>query len=164
MVVRAHLGAKARNMDSIYKKVRLLVIFILLLISLAAVKISESLAGGKKQVFIKDNSFFVELAETKQEKESGLMFRESLALDSGMLFIYNDEERRSFYMKNTYIPLDIIWVDKEKKAVFIKKDARPGDSNDYETVYPQEKAMYVLELNSGASDKAGLEVGDTLQF
>jgi len=151
-------------MDSIYRKVRLLIIFIILFIGIVAIRVGESLAGGKKQVYIKDNSFFVELAETKQEKERGLMFRERLASDSGMLFVYNDEERRSFYMKNTYIPLDIIWVDKEKKAVFIKKNARPGNSNDYETVHPQEKAMYVLELNAGASDKAGLEVGDTLQF
>ena len=68
------------------------------------------------------------------------------------------------YMKNTYIPLDMIWMDKHKKVVFIKKNAEAENAGIYETIQPQEEAMYVLELNAGSSDKIGLRIGDCFQF
>ena len=106
----------------------------------------------------------MQVAETKQEQEQGLMFVKSLPPNSGMLFIYKDEAVRYFYMKNTYIPLDIIWMDKRKKVVFIKKNAQPVNLDVYETIQPQEEAMYVLELNAGSLDRIGLRVNDTLRF
>lgn len=115
-------------------------------------------------IYFKNNSFLVEMAETKQQQEKGLMFVRSLPSNSGMLFIYKDEAPRSFYMKNTYIPLDIIWMNKEKKVVFIKKNAEPENLDAYETISPREEAMYVLELSSGSSERIGLRIGDKLQF
>ncbi len=117
-----------------------------------------------KLIYFKNNSFLVQVAETKQEQEQGLMFVKSLPPNSGMLFIYKDEAVRYFYMKNTYIPLDIIWMDKRKKVVFIKKNAQPVNLDVYETIQPQEEAMYVLELNAGSLDRIGLRVNDTLRF
>jgi len=151
-------------MASLNRKTSLLIFFILLFICANCIQIAESPAGEKKTVYFKGNHFFVELAQTKQEQENGLMFTKRLEPDSGMLFVYQDEARRSFYMKNTYIPLDIIWINKEKKVVFIKKNAGPESSGVFEEIYPQEKAMYVLELSAGSSDKNGLKVGDELQF
>lgn len=106
----------------------------------------------------------MQVAETKQQQEKGLMFVRSLPPNSGMLFIYKDEAVRYFYMKNTYIPLDIIWMDKGKKVVFIKKNAQPENLDVYETIQPQEEAMYVLELNAGSLDRIGLRINDTLRF
>ena len=106
----------------------------------------------------------MEVAETKLQQERGLMFVKSLPFNSGMLFVYQDEAPRAFYMKNTYIPLDIIWMDKGRKVVFIKKNAQPSNLNAYETILPPDEAMYVLELNSGSADKIGLSIGDTLRF
>lgn len=124
----------------------------------------DALAGEKKTIYLKGRRFLVDVARTKQEQINGLMFISGFPPDAGMLFVYEDQERRSFYMKNTYIPLDIIWLNKEKKVVFIKKNAEAEKSGVYEEIYPEEKAMYVLEVNAGVSDEIGLEAGDDLRF
>lgn len=140
------------------------IIFVFIFIGVSRAQLSDS--GGEKKALIrfKDNSFLVEVAETRQQQAKGLMFVRSLPSDSGMLFVYKDEALRSFYMKNTYIPLDIIWLDKEKKVVFIKENAEPESPEACESIYPQAEAMYVLELNAGSSDRIGLKIGDKLQF
>lgn len=84
-----------------------------------------------------------------------------MASNHGMLFIFPDMDYRSFYMKNTKIPLDIIYVSKDKTIVSIQKNAKPMD----ETSLPSEgPAKYVLEVNAGLSDKWGLEQGDKIDF
>ncbi|MDD5116023.1 MAG: DUF192 domain-containing protein [Candidatus Omnitrophica bacterium] len=153
-----------KHMDSYGRKMYPLFVLVLLSAVFSLFLPAGCCAGGKKAVDFRGNTFFVEIAETKQDQERGLMFIKNLPADSGMLFVYEDEARRSFYMKNTYVPLDIIWMDREKRVVFIKKDARPGDAQVYETIHPQEEAMYVLELNSGSAEKIGLRPGDILQF
>jgi hypothetical protein len=140
------------------------IISLLVFIGIIRLQLFASEAGEKKLIYFKSNSFLVEIAETKQQQEKGLMFVRSLPYNSGMLFIYKDEAPRSFYMKNTYIPLDIIWMDKEKKVVFIKKNAEPENLDAYETISPREEAMYVLELSSGSSERIGLRIGDKLRF
>lgn len=103
----------------------------------------------------------VEYANTPEERNLGLMYRKSMAENQGMLFLFPEEEFRSFYMKNTEIPLDIIYLDKDKKIVSIAKNAKPFD----ETSLPSEApAMYVLEINGGLSDKWQLEKGDEIRF
>lgn len=134
---------------------------IILALALALIGCS---GAERKIVRFKGSSFNVEVASSRQEQEQGLMFRRYLPPDSGMLFIFDDEAPQAFYMKNTYIPLDIIWMDRDKRVVFIKKGAKAADGNSYERISPQEKAMYVLELNSGTADKIGLKKGDVLRF
>jgi len=123
-------------------------------------------AGIDKKVSVcfKDTCFRAEVAKTSDEKIKGLMFRKSLAADSGMLFVYEVEELRPFCMKNTYIPLDMLWINKEKKVVYIKENARPAKESNYETICPDKKAMYVLELNAGAVKRLGIKKGDILKF
>lgn len=151
-------------MRNFSKTIYLSIIFVLIFIGLSRAQISDSGIKEKKSIYFRDNSFFVEVAETKLQQERGLMFVKSLPFNSGMLFVYQDEAPRAFYMKNTYIPLDIIWMDKGRKVVFIKKNAQPSNLNAYETILPPDEAMYVLELNSGSADKIGLSIGDTLRF
>ena len=103
----------------------------------------------------------VELAETNYEHQTGLMYRESIGTNQGMLFLYNSERIRSFYMKNTYIPLDIIYYDADSSLVSIQKNATPGD----ETSLPSEgPAQFVLEINGGLSDEWGIEEDDKMSF
>ncbi|GIJ94166.1 DUF192 domain-containing protein [Capnocytophaga stomatis] len=103
----------------------------------------------------------VEFADTPEETSLGLMYRKGMDENQGMLFIFPEEEMRSFYMKNTEFPLDIIYLDAQKQVVSIAKRAKPYD----ETSLPSEKpAMYVLEINGGLSDKWGIEAGDTITF
>ncbi|MFH1868620.1 MAG: DUF192 domain-containing protein [Candidatus Omnitrophota bacterium] len=118
----------------------------------------------RKSVYFKNNSFVVEVARTGEQQEKGLMFRRSLPSNAGMLFIFKDEGLKPFHMKNTYIPLDIIWMDKNKRVVAIKRDAEPVKDGYAERICPKKGAMYVLELNAGMAEKTGLKEGDILRF
>ena len=131
------------------------------MIILCTASISSS---QQKQVCFKENCFTVELADSPYEHSRGLMFRKQLDLDKGMLFIFKDEKRHSFWMKNTLIPLDIIWINKDRKVVFISRNAQPCKKDACPLITPDKKAQYVLELNGGISDKIGLKVGDKIIF
>ena len=103
----------------------------------------------------------VEFAKNDMERSLGLMYRSQMDELQGMWFIFPEEAPRSFYMKNTEIPLDIIYLNKDKKVVSIAKNARPYD----ETSLPSEApAMYVLEINGGLADKWGIEKGDRMEL
>jgi uncharacterized membrane protein (UPF0127 family) len=119
--------------------------------------------GGNK-VCAKGRCFFVELARTDEERRQGLMFRENLGNNQGMLFIFDEERHYPFWMKNTLIPLDIIWIDKNQKVVFMRENARPCTTTECETIYPPHKALYVLEVNAGVVNEINLGLGDVLQF
>lgn len=103
----------------------------------------------------------VELAETDEERAKGLMDRRSMSDDQGMLFIFSDEEEQSFWMKNTYISLDILYVDKNKEIVSIRKYAAPLSE---ESLPSFKKAMYVVEVNAGFCDKYHVAFGDKIAF
>ncbi len=102
-------------------------------------------------------TFHVDLAVTPRQRSRGLMFRKTMADDEGMLFLYTREAPRSFWMKNTYLPLDIIFLDRHGAIVSIAADARPLD----ETTIPSgAPAAGVLEVLAGTSRRLGLEPGD----
>lgn len=111
-----------------------------------------------------EHCFDVEVAFNARERARGMMFREDLDSDRGMLFIFEREGIYPFWMKNTLIPLDIIWLDTEKKVVFISKNTQPCGDGPCPLIHPTGKAKYVLELNSGMSEKIGLNITDTLSF
>ena len=91
------------------------------------------------------------------------MFRESMNLDKGMLFIFDEEKEHPFWMKNTLIPLDIIWINQDREIVFIEKNAQPCPEK-CKIIIPSKKAKYVLEINGGLADKIGIELGKKLNF
>ncbi|HBL79589.1 MAG TPA: hypothetical protein DDZ79_06525, partial [Aequorivita sp.] len=106
-------------------------------------------------------SLDIEIADDDYQSETGLMYRNSLGKDQGMLFVFKDVQRRSFYMKNTKIPLDIIYLNGDKEVVNIQKNAKPFD----ETSLPSEAAsQYVLEVNAGLTDVWNLKNGDRIRF
>ena len=111
------------------------------------------------QVCFEDSCFEVEIADSIPEQSKGLMFRESLDENKGMLFIYQEERELAFWMKNTLISLDIIFIDANNKVTQINQ-ADPCKKDLCQTYKGYGK--YVLELNQGASDNIELEVGDTL--
>ena len=103
----------------------------------------------------------IEIANSQYERETGLMYRQSMEENQGMLFIYPKEALRSFYMKNTYIPLDIIYYSKDSAMVSFQENAKPLD----ETSLPSEKpAQFILELNAGKVKEWNIEVGDKIDF
>ncbi|MCK5402333.1 MAG: DUF192 domain-containing protein [Flavobacteriaceae bacterium] len=105
--------------------------------------------------------FDIEIAESDYDTQTGLMHRHAMQNDRGMLFIFPDMRMRSFYMKNTYIPLDIIYLDKDRLIVSIQENAKPVDETSLSSLYP---AQYVLEINSGLTKKWSIEVGDRITF
>lgn len=103
----------------------------------------------------------IEIADDSYKTQTGLMYRNSMEKNQAMLFIFPDEQIRSFYMKNTHIALDIIYINSNKEIVSIRKNAKPFD----ETSLPSEaKAQYVLEVNAGLSDVWELEKGDKIAY
>ena len=125
---------------------------------------TENKAENKEnqpQVCLKNDCFNIEIAKTETERERGLMFRQGLAENSGMLFIFEKTGVYPFWMKNTFIPLDMVWISEDKKVVFIHKNAQPCvEGTICEIIDPRVQADYVLEMNAGESDKAGISVGD----
>lgn len=106
-------------------------------------------------------SIDIEIANTDYEIQTGLMYRNTMKTNRGMLFIFEDEDYRSFYMKNTHIPLDIIYISADSTIVSFQRNAKPFD----ETSLPSEApAKYVLELNAGLTDEWQLKKGDKIQF
>ena len=120
--------------------------------------------SSQNKVCFEDNCFDVEIAETSEERSNGLMHRESMEKSEGMLFIFEEPATNTFWMKNTLIPLDIIWMNENKEVIFINKDTKPCKSDPCLNYGPAENSFFVLELNSGVSDEVGLEVGDVLTF
>ncbi len=115
------------------------------------------------EVCYEDSCFEVEIADDNQERAKGLMFRESLCDDCGMLFVYGDEGRYPFWMKDTLIPLDIIWLDSDLRVVSIA-NAVPCTEDPCENYDPGVDALYILEINSGRSLEMGLKAGNSLEF
>lgn len=106
----------------------------------------------------------VELADTPQKHEKGLMFRERLADDRGMLFVFELEGPYSFWMKNVRFPLDIIWFDENRKAVFIARNLQPCETSIWPSYTPDRNAKYVLEVNGGLVDRYRISLNSTLVF
>jgi uncharacterized membrane protein (UPF0127 family) len=104
----------------------------------------------------------LEIARTETEREQGLMFRGSLDENSGMLFVFNESKPQTFWMLNTYIPLDVIFLDSNFKVVKIYKNTKPNQTTElYPSTVP---VQYAIETNAGWSDKVGLQVGDEIDI
>jgi uncharacterized membrane protein (UPF0127 family) len=103
----------------------------------------------------------VELARTDRERERGLMYRTSLPEGSGMLFIFQENERRAFWMMNTLIPLDMIFIDDGGRVAAVIAEAAPR------TITPRDPGVasrYVLEVNGGWAARHGVRPGDRVRF
>jgi len=121
---------------------------------------------GTLQIFKKETDSLlvkldIEIAETDYETQTGLMYRKGMETKQGMLFIFPDVRRHSFYMKNTEFPLDIIFIDENLKIASFQENAQPMDESGLPSEVP---VKYVLEINAGLSEKWVLEIGDKIEF
>ena len=140
------------------------IIFIVAVAVIMVSLLSCKLRQGPKQACFGSSCFNLELAITPEQRNQGLMFREELAPDDGMLFIFEEEDRHCFWMKNTLIALDMIWLDTKKEVVHIAKSVPPCKTKTCPSFCPDKKAKYVLEVNAGTCDSLRLRVGDSLLF
>jgi uncharacterized membrane protein (UPF0127 family) len=133
--------------------------FLLCLLMLAA---CTACASGGPSVELGGKTFSVEIADTREKQALGLMFRDSMPADEGMIFLFPNEAPRSFWMKNCRIPLDIMYFDKELKMVSISANTPPCRTERCPSYPSTGPAMYVLELNAGVAAELGVGPGDLL--
>ena len=114
---------------------------------------------------VSDNSIipvYVEIANDPTEQSRGLMFRKSMEWNNGMFFVFDEDRKLSFWMKDTYIPLDMIFINKEFKIIDIKENAKPCLEMTCPNYSPKEPAKYVLEVNAGFAQKNKIKIGDKI--
>jgi len=109
---------------------------------------------------INKGCFQVEVADNPVKRQRGLMFRTHLDKDKGMLFVFSQEGNYQFWMKNTLIPLDIIWINSNSQVAFIKENAEPCKGANCPNINPHQNAKYVLEINGGLTKKFNIFVND----
>ncbi len=107
---------------------------------------------------LKGKAFVLEIAATDQARERGLMYRDSMPADHGMIFVFDKDDTYSFWMHNTRIDLDGIWVAADGSVVFIDTMKAYTETSHM----PPKPARYVIELNAGMAKTLGLKVGDKL--
>lgn len=123
-----------------------------------------AIADGMSSVTIKtqsgDRVWQIELASDDDSRSRGLMFRKSMAAETGMLFRFETTRPVAMWMKNTFIPLDMIFADEAGRVTHIHKGAVP---HSLEVISSQGPARYVLEINAGEADLHGVDVGNQLR-
>ena len=112
-------------------------------------------------IYNKNITFNVEVAKTIEERRKGLMYRKKLLNNEGMLFIFPREKIIQLWMKNTYIPLDVIFISKNKVIVDIKKNMEKLSET---IVKSKVKSRYALEFNAGLINKLDIKIGDKVLF
>jgi uncharacterized membrane protein (UPF0127 family) len=105
-----------------------------------------------------------ELAVNEEERARGLMFREEILENQAMLFLFAEEDIHSFWMKNMRFPIDILWLDRDRRIVHIEARVPPCPREPCPTYSPAAAALFVLELQSGFTEKHRLRLSDRLEF
>lgn len=152
--------SKPKNMPKV--KVVLVSFIALFLIVLFSFIFSQKKNIPKEVVVnIDDYNYYLETASTKKSRSIGLSNRQNLCINCGMLFIFPKENIYSFWMKDTFIPLDIIWLNKKNEIVKISTALETNSEKNYTNTV---KAKYVIELNANEVFKRDLKVGDIIQL
>lgn len=135
-------------------------------VSLAAsfIAVSCRCPESKNQVCFKERCIDIEVAREEQELRRGLQFRDSLDENAGMLFVFPEAGSHSFWMKDTRISLDMIWMDENGKVIFIASVVPPCAKDPCPVYGPLARSNYVLEVNAGYAKKLKITVGDWAEF
>ena len=120
--------------------------------------------AGPHVIFPDGFTVHIELATDDDTRAQGLMYRDQLRPATGMLFLFPKEGHYAFWMKNTLIPLDMIWIDTQKRIVDVKSNVPPCKADPCTSYPPAGNARYVLEVASGVAKEHGLKAGDVLRI
>jgi uncharacterized protein len=121
-------------------------------------------AARGPSVEIKGHHYAIEVAADDASRRHGLMDRTSMPDDHGMLFVFDDDALRVFWMKNTKIPLDMLFFDSDRRLISVQRSVPPCVSDPCPGYSSGAPARYVLELNAGQAEKLGLVSGDTIEI
>ena len=125
---------------------------------------SQTTNVNRSQVCFHQSCVNVEVVQKPEELSRGLQFRKSLDKNSGMLFIFPQAGVYQFWMKDTLIPLDMLWLNEEREIMHIARQVPPCVEDPCPTYGPEESSRYVLEVNAGYTDELGLKVGGQAEF
>jgi len=154
--------ATALPLRGIVASSRLILVFTLICFSALS---AENIKFERQKIIVAHKTIEVELADTPEKLARGLMDRTNLAANEGMLFVFSDEQVRTFWMKNTYIPLAIGFFDKEKNLVDSQEMAPIKSSVEIPKTYQSKKpAKYVLEMNKGWFSKNKIPLKSKFSF
>ncbi len=110
-----------------------------------------------------EDCFFIEIADTSEERALGLMGRESLSANQGMLFVFESESIHGFWMKNTLISLDAIWINAQNQVVDVKTMV-PCEKDPCHVYNPNGSSLFVLEINAGLANEYTIQPGDVVHI
>ncbi len=127
-------------------------------------RVPSQMAGSSRACFASGACLELELARSNEERARGLMFRTSLASDAGMLFVFESDDTHSFWMKNTKIPLDIIWADSNGRIVEIVADAQPCTVDPCPLLGGQKDARFVVEATAGFVRQNGVRLNQKVEI
>lgn len=141
------------------------VLFLLAALAVAAPVLSAQNGPEFLKVYMPDGgSVTAELAATEAQRARGLMGRPRISPDQGMLFVFETEGIHSFWMKNTLVALDMIWLDRDHRIVHIAADVKPCPRDPCPSTTPARPGLYVLELKAGIAAEFKLKLFDRLDF
>lgn len=119
---------------------------------------------GPRVIFPDGWSVYLEIANSDELRAQGLMYRDHLPPDAGMLFFFPSDGFYAFWMKNTRIPLDMIWIDANRRVVDVRFEVPPCKADPCPSYPPKGNSRYVLEVAGGVARQHGLKAGDVLRF
>ncbi|MBD3360475.1 DUF192 domain-containing protein [Candidatus Peregrinibacteria bacterium] len=149
------------------KKISILIIFGIIILSvISIIQLNQRLENINKLTFFDEEknpiiTINIEVADTHEERRIGLMNRQSFPEKTGMLFIFEEQKPRSFWMKNTYIPLDIIFVNEKFEIMTIQKNTEPLSEK---SIFSDDPIMYTVEVNAGFTDKYEIKEGGYINY
>lgn len=125
---------------------------------------TQAEVSGPRVIFPDGFAVQVEIASDDATRAQGLMFRDHVRPGTGMIFLFPQDGNYPFWMKNTLVPLDMIWIDQQKRIAAVKHDVPPCQADPCASYDPQAVARYVLEVAAGVAKQHRLEKGATLRF
>ena len=140
-----------------------LIAFVLILVGIAAYFILEPKLRPHVTMHVGDGVFSAQVLKTDKERAKGLSGRSGLGADQAVLFVFDSDSKWSMWMKEMKFPIDIVWLDKNKKVVYIVKNV-PPESYPSQTFTPTEDARYVVEFLGGTVEKKAIMIGDQAKF
>lgn len=136
--------------------------FAFVLVIVALFTIISKVGAPTNTLKIGDIVLNIEIADTAEERELGLSGREPLAMNEGLLFVFEKEGKYGFWMKDMNFPIDIVWIDRDKKIIHIESNVSPDS---YPKVfYPTLESLFVLETRAGFFEENKIEIGDLTEF
>lgn len=137
-----------------------IVLFLLAILPLTGCGVFEK----RNQACYKDHCYTIELAVTIEEKQKGLQRRDFLPKNSGMLFVLDDRSVPRFWMKDTFIPLDMVWLDYSGRILGVEHAVSPCEKDPCRTYSPSKPAAYMLEINAGEASRLDMRAGDRIDI